>query len=106
MGVAVVAALLMLPNARVERVRMRSFDPSSLKDLVEFISIALVDEPSAVQVSEIVGDQTTVIELKVAKSDTGKVIGRDGRTAGALRTLLTGASAKLKRRAVLEFLED
>lgn len=85
---------------------MRSFDPSSLKDLIEFISHALVDDPSAVEVREVAGDQTTVIELKVAKTDTGKVIGREGRTAGALRTLLTGASAKLKRRAVLEILED
>lgn len=85
---------------------MRSYDPSSLKDLIEFISCALVDDPSAVQVQEVVGDQTTVIELKVAKTDTGKVIGREGRTAGALRTLLTGASAKAKRRAVLEIIED
>jgi predicted RNA-binding protein YlqC (UPF0109 family) len=84
---------------------MRTFDPSNLKDLIEFISHALVDEPSAVAVSEVIGDQTTVIELKVAKSDTGKVIGREGRTAGALRTLLTGASAKHGRRAVLEILE-
>lgn len=85
---------------------MRSFDPSSLKDLVEFLSHALVDEPGAIEVREVIGDQTTVIELKVAKSDTGKVIGREGRTAGALRTLLTGASAKLGRRAVLEILEE
>ncbi|MBX3021165.1 MAG: KH domain-containing protein [Bdellovibrionales bacterium] len=84
---------------------MRTFDPSSLKDLIEFISHALVDAPDAVEVNEVIGDQTTVIELKVAKTDTGKVIGREGRTAGALRTLLTGASAKLKRRAVLEIIE-
>jgi predicted RNA-binding protein YlqC (UPF0109 family) len=84
---------------------MRSYDPSSLKDLIEFIAHALVDDPSGIEVREVVGDQTTVIELKVAKSDTGKVIGREGRTAGALRTLLTGASAKHKRRAVLEILE-
>ena len=85
---------------------MRSFDPSSMKDFIEFLSLALVDDPSAVEVREVTGDQTTVIELKVAKSDTGKVIGREGRTAGALRTLLTGISAKHRRRAVLEILED
>lgn len=82
------------------------FDSSSLKDLIEFIALALVDEPSAVEVREVVGDQTTVIELKVAKADTGKIIGREGRTAASLRTLLTGASAKLRRRAVLEIIED
>lgn len=85
---------------------MRNYDHSSLKDIIEFITLALVDDVTDVHVREVVGDQTTVIELKVAKSDTGKVIGREGRTAGALRTLLTGASAKLKRRAVLEILED
>lgn len=84
---------------------MDSFDSSSLKDLIRFLALALVDDPSAVEVREVVGDQTTVIELRVAKSDTGKVIGREGRTASSLRTLLTGASAKLGRRAVLEILE-
>ncbi len=78
---------------------------SELKDLITIISKALVDMPDEVEVSEIEGEQTTVIELKVDKSDLGKVIGKQGRTARALRTILNAASTKLKKRSVLEIIE-
>ncbi|OPL15910.1 MAG: RNA-binding protein [delta proteobacterium ML8_D] len=76
-----------------------------MKDLVEYIAKALVDHPEAVQVNEIEGEQTSVIELKVSKEDLGKVIGRQGRTARAMRTILNAASTKLRKRSVLEILE-
>ncbi|MFA6235744.1 MAG: KH domain-containing protein [Bacteriovorax sp.] len=78
---------------------------SELKDLITYVSKALVDMPEAVQVSEIVGEQTTVIELKVDKTDLGKIIGKQGRTARSLRTILNAASTKLKKRSVLEIIE-
>lgn len=78
---------------------------SELKNLVEFVAKALVDIPDQVEVMEVVGEQTTVFELKVDKSDLGKVIGKQGRTARALRTILTAASTKLKQRSVLEIIE-
>ncbi len=78
---------------------------SELKDLITFVSKALVDMPEAVQVTEIVGEQTTVIELKVDKTDLGKIIGKQGRTARSLRTILNAASTKLKKRSVLEIIE-
>jgi len=77
----------------------------SMKLLIEMISKALVDKPDQVEVSEVEGEQTTVIELRVAKEDLGKVIGKQGRTARALRTILSAASTKLRRRSVLEILE-
>ncbi|KUJ96569.1 KH domain-containing protein [Desulfonauticus submarinus] len=76
-----------------------------LKDLIEYIAKSLVDNPDAVKVSEIEGEQTSVIELKVAKEDLGKVIGKQGRTARAMRTILSAASTKAKKRAVLEIIE-
>ncbi|MCK6595559.1 MAG: KH domain-containing protein [Bacteriovoracaceae bacterium] len=78
---------------------------SELKDLMNYVSKALVDLPEKVEVNEIVGEQTTVIELKVDKTDLGKVIGKQGRTARALRTILNAASTKLKKRSVLEIIE-
>lgn len=78
---------------------------SELKTLIEFVSKSLVDMPEAVEVHEIEGEQTTVIELKVDKSDLGKVIGKQGRTARALRTILNAASTKLRKRSVLEIIE-
>jgi len=78
---------------------------SELKDLITYISKALVDMPEAVAVNEIVGEQTTVIELKVDKTDLGKIIGKQGRTARSLRTILNAASTKLKKRSVLEIIE-
>lgn len=76
-----------------------------LKDLIEYVAKSLVDNPDQVSVSEIEGEQTSVIELKVAKDDLGKVIGKQGRTARAMRTILGAASAKAKKRSVLEILE-
>ena len=80
-------------------------DSASLKDLILLMAQMLVDQPEQVKVNEIKGDQTSVIELKVAKSDLGKVIGKDGRTARAMRTILTAASTKIRKRALLEILE-
>ena len=76
-----------------------------MKDLIKFIAQALVDNPDQVQVNEIEGEQTSVIELKVAKEDLGKVIGKQGRTARAMRTILRAASTKIRKRSVLEILE-
>lgn len=76
-----------------------------MKELIKFIAEALVDKPEEVEVREIVGANTSVIELKVAKSDMGKLIGKGGRTAIALRTIVSACSAKSKRRVVLELIE-
>jgi len=76
-----------------------------MKELVEVIIKTLVDNPDAVQVTEVMGNNVIIIEVKVDKSDMGKVIGKHGQTASAIRTLLSATSAKLKRRAVLEILE-
>ncbi|MBK07832.1 MAG: RNA-binding protein [Deltaproteobacteria bacterium] len=76
-----------------------------LKELVELIAKALVDHPEQVSVIEIEGEQTSVIELKVAKEDLGKVIGKQGRTARAIRIILSAASTKLRKRCVLEIIE-
>ncbi|MCP3942282.1 MAG: KH domain-containing protein [Desulfobacteraceae bacterium] len=76
-----------------------------MKELVDYIAKALVDNPEEVLVSEVVGDQTSVLELKVAKDDLGKVIGKQGRSARAMRTILSAASTKLKKRTVLEIIE-
>lgn len=76
-----------------------------LKGIIEFIAKAPVDNPEQVRVSEIEGEQTSVIELKVAKEDLGKVIGKQGRTARAMRTILAAASTKNRKRSVLEILE-
>lgn len=76
-----------------------------MKELIEYIAKALVDHPESVKVVEIEGEKTSVIELSVAKEDLGKVIGKQGRTARAIRTILTAASTKLKKRSVLEIIE-
>jgi predicted RNA-binding protein YlqC (UPF0109 family) len=76
-----------------------------MKDLIAYIAKALVDKPEEVFVTEIDGEQTSVIELKVAKEDLGKVIGKQGRTARSIRTILGAASTKLRKRAVLEIIE-
>jgi len=76
-----------------------------LKELITYIASALVDKPDEVQVTEVEGEQTTVLELRVAKEDLGKVIGRQGRTARAMRTILGAASSKVRKRCVLEILE-
>jgi len=76
-----------------------------MKQLIEDIAKALVDLPDEVMVSEVTGEQVTVLELKVAASDLGKVIGKQGRTARSIRTLLGAAGMKLNRRFTLEILE-
>lgn len=76
-----------------------------MRDLIAYIARALVDNPDEVSVSEVEGNQTSVLELKVAKEDLGKVIGKQGRTARAMRTILSAASAKVKKRTVLEIIE-
>ena len=76
-----------------------------MKELVESIAKALVDHPDDVQVRSVEGEQVTVLELKVAPDDLGKVIGRQGRTAKSIRTLLGAAGMKLKKRFTLEILE-
>jgi len=76
-----------------------------MKELIAYIAKALVDHPEVVEVSEVEGEQTSVIELKVAKDDLGKVIGKQGRTARAMRTILSAASTKVRKRSVLEIIE-
>jgi len=76
-----------------------------VKDFVETIVKALVDNPEEIQVREVVGERTTVYELRVAKSDLGKVIGKGGATAKAIRTIMLAVSAKHGKRSVLEILE-
>jgi len=76
-----------------------------MKELLEEIAKALVDNPEDVQVTEVEGEQTTVLELRVHNDDLGKVIGRQGRTARAIRTLLSAAGMKIHKRFVLEILE-
>ena len=76
-----------------------------MKELITIIARELVDKPEKVVVTEKEGERISVIELRVAKEDFGKVIGKRGRTAEAIRTLLTGASAKLKKRCILEIIE-
>lgn len=78
---------------------------SAMKELLEEIAKALVDHPEDVQVTEVEGEQTTVLELRVRNEDLGKVIGRQGRTARAIRTLLAAAGMKIHKRFVLEILE-
>jgi predicted RNA-binding protein YlqC (UPF0109 family) len=78
---------------------------SAMRDLLEEIAKALVDNPEDVKVAEVEGEQTTVLELRVKNEDLGKVIGRQGRTARAIRTLLAAAGMKVQKRFVLEILE-
>ncbi len=76
-----------------------------MKELIKYMAQALVDNPDQVEVSEVIGEQTSVIELRVAKEDLGKVIGKQGRTAKAMRTILSAASTKQRKRTVLEIIE-
>lgn len=78
---------------------------ADMRDLVIFIAKALVDRPDDVAVTEVHGEQTSVIELRVAKDDMGKVIGKQGRTAKAIRTVVNAAATKAGKRAVLEIIE-
>ena len=76
-----------------------------LKELIEYIVKALVDNPDAVEVKEIAGEKSIIYELKVGEGDLGKVIGKEGRTAKAMRTIITAAAMKQGKRTVLEILE-
>lgn len=76
-----------------------------MKELIEFIAKSLVENPEQVEVCEVQGDRTTIIELKVAQEDMGKIIGKQGKTARSIRTLLNATAAKTKKKAVLEILE-
>jgi predicted RNA-binding protein YlqC (UPF0109 family) len=78
---------------------------SEIKELVEIIAKALAEYPDLVHVNEINGKQISVIELRAAKEDLGKIIGKEGRNAHALRTIMNAAATKLRKRAVLEILE-
>ncbi|MCP4600526.1 MAG: KH domain-containing protein [Proteobacteria bacterium] len=76
-----------------------------LTDLVEFMAKALVDDPDSVEVSEVEAEQSSLIELRVSKADMGKVIGKRGQNVTAMRTILSGVSAKYKKRVVLDIIE-
>jgi predicted RNA-binding protein YlqC (UPF0109 family) len=76
-----------------------------MKELVEYIAKSLVDQPDAVKVTEVDGERTSVIELSVAKEDMGRIIGKQGRTATAMRTLLNAAGMKQEKRTILEIVE-
>ncbi len=78
---------------------------TELKQLVEYISKALVDQPDKVEVKEITGEKTLIYELRVGQGDLGKVIGKEGRTAKAIRSIITAAAMKIGKRAQLEILE-
>ncbi len=77
----------------------------NVKELIQYMAQALVDNHHEVSINEIVGTQTTVLELKVAKEDMGKIIGKQGRTADAIRTILHAVSAKTRRHIILEIIE-
>jgi hypothetical protein len=76
-----------------------------MRELVEFIAKSLVENPEQVGINEVEGDKTTIIELKVAQEDMGKIIGKQGKTARAIRTILNATAAKSGKKAVLEILE-
>jgi hypothetical protein len=80
-------------------------DDMEMKDLITYIAKSLVDQPDLVKVTEVEGETTSVIELSVAKEDIGKIIGKQGKTATALRTIMNAASMKIKRRSVLEIID-
>jgi uncharacterized protein len=77
----------------------------TMKELIKYLAQSLVDIPDKVEVTEIIGEQTSVIELRVAKEDMGKVIGKQGKMAYAIRTILSASSAKAHKRVLLEILE-
>jgi len=77
----------------------------SIRELIEYIAKVLVDQPERVRVSEVEGESISVLELSVAKEDMGKIIGKQGRTAIAIRTILNNAAMKIRRRCILEIIE-
>jgi len=92
-------------SAKQRRCLDASGGEAMLKDLVEYLAKALVDNPEEVNVTEVEGESATILELSVAKTDLGKVIGRQGKTARAMRTILGASSAKLGKKSILEIVE-
>ena len=88
-----------------ESFNLPGVEGKEMKELVEYVAKLLVDHPDLVKVIEVVGDRTSVVELNVSKEDLGKVIGKHGKTARAMRTILSAASAKHKKRTILEIIE-
>ncbi len=93
-------------NVAQGAVEMSNESPGSMKELIEFVAKTLVDQPDKVAINEIVGAQTNVLELKVAKEDVGKIIGKSGRTADAIRTILNCGAAKLNKRFILHIIDE
>ena len=83
----------------------RGGDDMEIKDLITYIAKALVDHPDLVKVTEVKGETTLVIELSVVKEDIGKIIGKQGKTATAIRTIMNAASMKMKKRSILEIID-
>lgn len=81
-------------------------DSNTIRDLIQYIASSLVDHADRIEINEIAGSQTNVIELKVAKEDIGKVIGRNGRTADAIRTILNCGAAKMNKRYILHIIDE
>jgi uncharacterized protein len=77
-----------------------------MKELVEYLARHLVSQPDAVEIRETQGETASVLELKVAKEDLGRIIGKQGRTAKAIRTILNAAASRMNRKVVLEIIED
>jgi len=77
-----------------------------MKELVQYLARSLVNNPDAVEVKETQGETTSVLELKVAKEDLGRIIGKQGRTAKSIRTILNAAASRANRRVVLEIVEE
>lgn len=88
-----------------ESFNLPGVEGKEMKELVEYVAKLLVDHPDLVKVIEVVGDRTSVVELNVSKEDLGKVIGKHGKTARAMRTILSAASAKHRKRTILEIIE-
>ena len=77
-----------------------------MKELVQYLARSIVNQPDAVEVTETQNDDASVFEVKVAKEDLGRIIGKEGRTAKSLRTILTAAAARVDRKAVLEIVDE
>lgn len=85
---------------------MQNAHSDSMRDLIQFIAKSLVDHPEKVELNEIAGAQTNVLELRVAKEDVGKIIGKSGRTADAIRTILNCGAAKISKRFILHIIDE
>jgi predicted RNA-binding protein YlqC (UPF0109 family) len=88
-----------------DKLNVFSAEDREMKELIEYIAKSLVDQPDVVKVTEVEGERTSVVELCVAKEDLGKVIGKQGKTARAMRTILSAASMKQRKRTILEIIE-